>query len=261
MSDEAGPSQKKQKVEEGYRSDEDHEDDSDGAGGFIYDCSRCGYDHADDEEGELDCFRNISAKVGYKNTEDCDFNKWVCQHIPFTEYLREYKPEKLVNKVDSFLVLGELCENLMNYTRTIESDGDSHYVRHYKDENDQFDFKLFETFRGKLKVIQEKSLKKAQEALEKWQRDGNANLVFQELFLGDWKEARSIGRMEKQEGEDKANLNKVYTKLSSIYVSLRDIEHGAYCDRHNNKFISPDEGDVDKINKNMKEFQLEEFWV
>lgn len=259
MSDAESPSHKKRKVDESYQLDEDNEDNSDG--GFIYDCFRCGYSHADDEEGELDCGRNIMAKVGYTNTEDWDSDNWVCQHIPFTEYLREYKPEKTVDKVDSFLVLGELCENLMIFTQTIESDGQSHHLQHYKDENDQFDFKLFENFRGKLKVIQDMSLKKAQEALEKWQRDGNANLVFKELFSGDWKEARSIGRMEKHEGEDKASLNKAYTKLSSIYVSLRDIKHGAYCDRHNNKMIYPDDGDVDVINKKMKEFKLEEFWV
>ena len=44
-------------------------------------------------------------------------------------------------------------------------------------------------------------------------------------------------------------------------MKLRDIEHGAYCDRHNNKFIEPDDGDVDEINKNMKEFELEEYWA
>ena len=258
MSEGEGSSQKKRKVEESDGSEEDIDDESEG---FIYDCNRCGYDHAGGEEGELDCWRGISAKVGYTNTEDWNSSNWVCQHIPFTEYLRKYKPEKKVDKVESFLVLGELCENLMTYTRTIESDGRSHFLEHYKDENDQFDFKLFEAFRGKLKVIQDMCLKKAQEAMEKWQRDGNANLVFKEFFLGDWKEADSIGRLEKHKGEDKDSLIKAYAKLSSIYVKLRDIEHGAYCDRHNNKFIEPDDGDVDEINKNMKEFELEEYWA
>ena len=256
MSKGGSPDQKKRKVEA-----EDSEEDSEAEGGFIYDCNQCGYDHADDEDGELDCFRNMSAKVGYTNTDDYDSSNWICQSIPFTEYLRKYKPEEKVNKVESFLVLGELCENLMTYTQTIEKDGQSHFLQHYKDENDQFDFKLFEMFRGKLKVIQDMCLKKAQEALEKWQRDGNANLVFKDLFLGDWKESESIGRLEKQVGEVKAILNKAYAELSPIYVSLRDIQHGAYCDRHNNKFIEPDEGEVDQINKSMKEFQVEEFWT
>ena len=260
MSEGEGPSQKKLKGEESDESEEE-EDIEDESEGFIYDCNRCGYDHADDEDGELDCGRNILAKVGYRNTEDWDSSNWVCQHIPFTKYLRKYKPEKKVGKVKSFLVLGELCENLMTYTQTIESDGQSHYLEHYKDENDQFDFKLFEIFCGKLKVIQDMCLKKAQEALEKWQRDGNANLVFKEIFLGNWKEADSIGRLEKHEGEDKDSLIKAYAKLSPIYVKLRDMEHGAYCDRHNNKFIYPDGGEVDEINKNMKEFELEEFWA
>ena len=125
MSEGEGPSQKKRKVEneESDGSEEDNEDESEG---FIYDCIRCGYDHAGGEEGELDCWRGVSAKVGYTNTEDWNSSNWVCQHIPFTEYLRKYKPEKKVDKVGSFLVLGELCENLMTYTQTIESDGRSH---------------------------------------------------------------------------------------------------------------------------------------
>ena len=64
--------------------------------------------------------------------------------------------------------------------------------------------------------------KKAQESLE---RDGNANLVFKNLFTGDWKEAESIGRLEKHEGEDKESLNKAYANLSPVYVSLRESLH------------------------------------
>lgn len=46
-------------------------------------------------------------------------------------------------------------------------------------------------------------------------------------------------------------------------LPLRDIEHGAYCDRHYkmSSMIEPNEGEVDKINKDMKEFQLEEVWT
>ena len=47
-------------------------------------------------------------------------------------------------------------------------------------------------------------------------------------------------------------------------LPLRDIEHGACdCDRHYkmSSMIEPNEGKVDKINKDMKEFQLEEVWT
>ena len=109
MSEGEGSSQKKRKVEESDGSEEDIDDES---VGFIYDCNRCGYDHAGGEEGELDCWRGISAKVGYTNTEDWNSSNWVCQHIPFTEYLRKYKPEKKVDKVESFLVQGQPHQSL-----------------------------------------------------------------------------------------------------------------------------------------------------
>ena len=44
----------------------------------MYDCSQFGVSHADEDEGvcrRIGLFRNSSAKVGYMNTEDCDFNK------------------------------------------------------------------------------------------------------------------------------------------------------------------------------------------
>ena len=161
-------------------------------------------------------------------------------------------------------MLGELCQNLTTYTELIEGYGESWFISNDENEDDQFDFKIFKMFLGKLKVIQDVCLKKAQVALEKWQIDGNANLVFNDLFIGDWKEAESIGRLEKHEGKDKENLNKSYAKLAPIYVSLRDIEHGAYCEQHPRgvkSMIEPDEGEVTEINKIMTEFHLEEFWT
>ena len=247
------PSQKKQKVEEIVESDNDSEDESKDES-----CNRCGYDHADDGvDGDFDCIRNWR-RVIYTNTEGYNSSEWICEDVPFTEYLKTYKPEKKVDKVGSFLVLGELCQNLITYTQIIK-----HYGEPRPDVG-QFDFKLFEIFRRKLKVIQDICLKKAQEVLEKWQRDGNGsdNLVFKDLFLGNWKEAGSIGRLEKHEKEDMVNLNTTFRELSTIYVSLRDIEHGAYCDFHPKcgSMIEPDEGEMDQINKNMKEFELDEFW-
>ena len=208
--------------------------------------------------------RRKSLKSGKKRKVDdidCESegvgsSQWICESIPFTEYLTRYKPETKVNKVESFLVLGELCQNLRIYTSLIQNYGESYYIQ-----NDHFDFKVFETFRTKLKVIQAMCLNKARESLEKWQRDGNANLVFKDLFLGNWKEAESIGRLEKHEGEDKESLNKTYAKLAPIYVSLRDIEHGAYCDQHRGSMWEPGEEEVDEINQKMKEFQLEDFWA
>ena len=209
----------------------------------------------DSEDGyERSCFSKI-----YTNTEGRS-SEWICENIPFTEYLKTYKPERKVNKVESFLVLGELCQNLRTYTKLIEDHGESWFIRNDENEDDQFDFKIFKTFRGKLKVIQDACLTKAQVALEKWQIDGNANLVFNDFFIGDWKEAESTGRLEKHVGEDKENLNKTYAKLAPIYVSLRDIEHGAYCDQHpkyRGGMIEPFEGEVTKINKIMNEFQLD----
>ena len=201
-------------------------------------------DDTDGFEDDIDC-----------GTEGFGSSHWICEDFPITEYLTRYKPETKVNKVESFLVLGELCQNLRIYTSLIQKNGKSYLI-----ENDYFDFKVFKTFRAKLKIIQAMCLKKARESLEKWQRDGNANLVFNDLFLGNWKEAESIGRLEKHEGEDKENLNKTYAKLAPIYVSLRDIEHGAYCDQHpkyRGGMIEPFEGEVTKINKIMNEFQLD----
>merc|ERR1719312_231753 len=149
--------------------------------------------------------------------------------LKFTQILRAGLPNGFVR---TFLSLGELCQNLRTYTKLIEDHGESWFIRNDENEDDQFNFKIFKMFRGKLKVIQDACLKKAQVALEKWQIDGNANLVFNDLFIGDWKEAESIGRLEKHEGEDKENLNKTYAKLAPIYVSLRDIQPGAYCYEH-----------------------------
>ena len=202
-------------------------------------------DDTDGSEDDIDC-----------GTEGFSSSHWICENFPITEYLTSYEPETKVNKVESFLVLGELCQNLRIYTSLIQKNGESYFI-----DNDLFDFKVFESFRAKLKIIQAMCLKKARESLEKWQRDGNANLVFNDLFLGNWKEAESIGRLEKHEGEDKEILSKAYAKLAPIYVSLRDIEHGAYCDQHRGWMCEPGEEEVDEINQEMKEFQLEDFWA
>ena len=125
--------------------------------------------------------------------------------------MRNFKPESKVGSVESFLVLGELCENLMVYTLIIER-GEMSEI---------FDFKLFEAFRGKMKVIQDQSLEKAMVALEKWQLNDNVHLVLKDVFTGDWKEAGSIGKLEKHEEDDLAALNKAYAKLSPIFLALR----------------------------------------
>ena len=218
-------------------------------------------DDADGSEDDSECEDMNRSFCIYTNTDDFDSSKWICENIPFTEYLKRYEPETKVSKVNSFLVLGELCQNLRTYTQLIQDYGESWFIRNDETEEDQFDVKIFEIFREKLKVIQDICLRKAQEALEKWQMDGNANLVFKDLFLGDWKEADSIGRLEKHEVVDKESLNKTYAKLAPIYVSLRDIEHGAYCDQHRGSMWEPGEEEVDEINQKMKEFQLEDFWA
>ena len=122
------------------------------------------------------------------DASDCnDYWHLECEHVPFNKYLRNFKPESKVGSVKSFLVLGELCENLMVYTLIIEM-GEMSEV---------FDFKLFEAFRGKMKVIQDRSLEKDKLALEKWQLNDNVHLVFKNVFTGDWKEAGTIGKLEK----------------------------------------------------------------
>ena len=110
-------------------------------------CSRCGYNHANDSSGERDA-------------SDCnDYWHLECEHVPFNKYLRNFKPESKVGSVESFLLLGELCENLMVYTLIID-----HGTMGFWD--GIFDVKLFEAFRGKLKVIQDRCLEKAKVALE-----------------------------------------------------------------------------------------------
>ena len=231
--------------------------------GFIHDCSRCGYDHANDSSGERDCFRNISAKEGYGYGSTDDYYEDYCVHIPFTKYLKNFKPESKVGSVKSFLVLGELSENLMVFTLIIERGGESYFLPDDPEaEDDLFDFKLFEAFRGKLKVIQDRCLEKAKVALEKWQLNDNVHLVFKDVFTGDWKEVGSIGKLEKHEEVDLAALNKVYAELSPIYVALRDMIHGAYCNRHDKySSIMEPHGEVDELNRIMNEFKLNDFWT
>ena len=209
MSDGESPSHKKLKVDDMEASEEDIKDEVD-----IIDDMEASEKNIMDEYEERQYYN-------YTNFEYGRSSQWICEEIPFTEYLKKYEPETKVNKVESFLVLGELCQNLRIYTLLIQNYGESYYIQN-DDGEENFDFKVFEIFRGKLKVIQDMCRKKAQESLEKWQRDGNANLVFKNLFTGDWKEAESIGRLEKHESEDKESLNKAYADLSPIYVSLRE---------------------------------------
>ena len=98
--------------------------------------------------------------------------------------------------------------------------------------------------------------------MEKWQLNDNVYLVFKDVFTGDWKEAGGIGKLEKHEEVDLAALNKAYAELSPIYVALRDMIHGAYCNRHDKySSIMEPHGEVDELNRIMNAFQLNDFWT
>ena len=229
-------------------------------------CLRCGERHEDDSVEFWDCYYDFNDRVGYDDD-------WNCRYIPFTKYLKEYRPEIKVNSVASFLELGELCENLIVFTQTMERDGRSYFLEPGDGEEGHFEFELLENFRVKLKTVQEGCVKMAKKAVTKWINSTGDNwpklpdlvldLVFRKVFMGgdDWKEAGRIGKFEEHEEHDKALLNKTYAELAPIYAGFRSFEHGAYCDRHNNRGMDePYLDEVESFNETWVKFQLDEFW-
>ena len=86
------------------------------------------------------------------------------------------------------------------------------------------------------------------------------HLVFEDVFQGDWKEAGSIGKLEKHEEADLAALNKAYAELSPIYVALRDIlTHEAYGEKRGIVFMVPQVEvlEVDELKRMMSQVPAE----
>ena len=235
-------------------------------------CLRCGERHEDDSAEFWDCYYDFDSRAGYDEN-------WNCLYIPFTDYLKDYSPENKVNSVESFLELGELCENLIEFTKTIERDGRSYFLENGNGpyggyEEGHFDFELLESFRCKLKTVQEVCVIMTKEAVRKWiysigEKWKNLpelaiDLVFQNVFQAGeaWKEAETIGKFEENAEYDKVILNKTYAELSPIYVGFRSFGHGAYCDRHNNRGCDePYLDEVESFKETWKKFQPDEFWI
>ena len=65
-----------------------------------------------------------------------------------------------MSSVDSFLALGELCQNLIRVTKIIEKGGDSPIIQNV------LDFGVFSNFRDKLETIKAKCVAMARNCLE-----------------------------------------------------------------------------------------------
>ena len=189
-----------------------------------------------------------------EETEDWETD---CVAIDLPSKLRTYKPEEKCASVNSFLVLFELCENLQVFTKIIEGDSEAFL----------FDSKDFSDFRVKLRKIQKKCIRMAKKSLGVLFPPSLPSLVtdliFEHVFRVSVEESRKpledIVKFEEHNEAAKRILKRTYTKLTSLYVDLRNFKHVAYCDRHLEEDHIPREERED-FSRKLKKFKIEGFW-
>ena len=175
--------------------------------------------------------------------------------------------------MNSFLALGELCQNLIRVAKIIEKGGDSLIIHNV------LDFRVVSNFRDKLEAIKAKCVAMARGCLESLMPPILpglvTSLVLEKLLNDDYEHIGTRAKFEKYTEEEKTVLRNTFQSLSSIYVTIRDLaKKCAFCsrDRHSSKlifsFIIPfDPHEFDEIedkgrelNLRMAQFKPEEFW-
>ena len=212
----------------------------------------------------MDWFAQFS-QVGYDVARVCEF-------VPVTNYLKNYAPENQVSSVDSFLALGELCQNLIRVTKIIEKGGDSPIIQKV------LDFGVFSNFRDKLETIKAKCVAMARNCLESLMPPVLprlvTSLVLEKMVNDDYEHIGTRAKFEKYTEEEKTVLRNTFESLSSIYVTIRDLaKKCAFCshDRHPAKRIfsfiipsDPNQTEIEvkgrELTLRMVQFEPEEFW-
>ena len=174
--------------------------------------------------------------------------------------------------MDSFLALGELCQNLIRVTKIIEKGGDYPIIQNV------LDFGVFSNFRDKLETIKAKCVAMARNCLESLMPPILPRLVtshvLEKLLNDDFEHIGTRVKFEKYTEEEKTVLRNTFESLSSIYVTIRDLaKKCAFCshDRHPARRIfsfiipfDPNETEIEvkgrELTLRMVQFEPEEFW-
>ena len=180
-----------------------------------------------------------------------------CVAIDLPSKLRTYKPEEKSSSVSSFLVLFELCENFQVFTKVVEG-----YSEVFL-----FDSEDFSNFRVKLRKIQKVCVKMAKMSLGVLLPPSLPSLaldiIFEHIFRvsaeDNQKPLEDIVKFEEHNEAAKRILKRTYTKLTSLYVDLRNFKHVAYCDRHLEEDHIPRE-ELEDFSRKLKKFKIEGFW-
>ena len=180
-----------------------------------------------------------------------------CVAIDLPSKLRTYKPEERCSTVSSFLVLFELCENFQVFTKVVEEQSEVFL----------FDSKDFSDFRVKLRKIQKASIRMAKKSLGVLFTPSlpslAIDLIFEHIFRvsaeDNQKPLEDIVKFEEHNEAAKRILKRTYSKLSSLYVDLRNFKHAAWCDRHSDEDHAPTVK-REEFSSKLKKFKLEGFW-
>ena len=180
-----------------------------------------------------------------------------CVAIDLPSKLRNYKPEEKCASVSSFLVLFELCENFQVFTKVVEG-----YSEVFL-----FNSEDFSDFRVKLRKIQKGCIRMAKNSLGVLFTSSipsrAIDLIFEHIFQVSDEENRKpledIVKFEEHNEAAKRILKRTYSKLSSLYVDLRNFKHAAWCDRHSDEDHAPTVK-REQFSYKLNKFKLEGFW-
>ena len=180
-----------------------------------------------------------------------------CVAIDLPSKLRTYRPEEKCSTVSSFLVLFELCENFQVYTKVVEG-----YSEVFL-----FNSEDFSDFRVKLRKIQKECIRIAKKSLgvlfTPSLPSSAIDLIFEHIFRVSAEDNRKplegVVKFEEHNEAAKRILKRTYSKLSSLYVDLRNFKHAAYCDRHTDEDHAPTVK-REEFSRKLKKFKLEGFW-
>ena len=197
-------------------------------------------------------FPHYEIEPMYNDMVDTD-----CVAIDLPSKLTTYKPEDNCSTVTSFLVLFELCENFQVFTKVVEEQSEVFL----------FDSKDFSDFRVKLRKIQKACIRMAKKSLGALFTTSlpslAIDLIFEHIFQVSAEDNRKpledIVKFEEHNEAAKSILKRTYSKLSSLYVDLRNFKHVAYCDRHDDEDHNPEE-EREEFSCKLKKFKLEGFW-
>ena len=233
-------------------------------------------DNYDETDDEIDAYAYASSDAESEVSDafsDFGRERVNCKQFYIPEYLRHYYPEDTdedssddeeneyskSNSVKSFLILGELCENLIEYVKTILKKGT-------RGIDSEIESGIFRCFYPKIETIQRNCVKKAKESLERVFMSKMPRLatdiVFENLFKGedDWKNVQQISKFEELSDAELVVLRKTFKILGSIYGTIREIGHRGFCPIHYDAEEFYYGRGLESLVEDMRRFKIDPFW-